>query len=290
MTVSRDQAIGVGVRRVLLITLGLNVLVCVGKIVVGTIAGSLAMVADGYHSLADGGNNIIGLVVTAFAYAPPDRGHPYGHRKFETAATTAIGAALLLLAYELLSSVVGPGAHHEPPQIGALTWSVMLCTLAINFGVTWYEAREGRRLGSDFLIADSTHTRADIYVSLGVIASFVAVRAGLAFADAGVALVIAGLIAYQAVKILIGAFNVLTDRAALAPERISAVLSGMGEIRQLRDIRTRGGRGAVYVDLVVHVDGGLTLRMAHEVADRIEQTVKAGLPEVVDVMVHLEPA
>ena len=65
----------------------------------GNLSGSLSMVADGYHSLVDGSNNVIGLVVAAFAYAPPDRGHPYGHRKFETAATLFIAGALLLLAY-----------------------------------------------------------------------------------------------------------------------------------------------------------------------------------------------
>ena len=60
---------------------------------VGTLAGSMAMVADGYHSLTDGANNIAGLVITGYAYAPPDEGHPYGHRKFETAATLAIARA-----------------------------------------------------------------------------------------------------------------------------------------------------------------------------------------------------
>ena len=78
---------GAGVRRVLWITLFLNLAVSAAKVVVGTLSGSVSMVADGYHSLVDGSNNVIGLIVAAFAYAPPDKGHPYGHRKFETAAT-----------------------------------------------------------------------------------------------------------------------------------------------------------------------------------------------------------
>jgi cation diffusion facilitator family transporter len=80
-----------GVRRVLWVTLALNLAVSGGKIAVGFLSGSLAMVADGYHSLVDGSNNVIGLIVAAFAFAPPDRAHPYGHRKFETAATLFIG-------------------------------------------------------------------------------------------------------------------------------------------------------------------------------------------------------
>ena len=92
-----------GVRRVLWITLLLNVLVSAGKIVVGTLSSSMSMVADGYHSLMDGANNVVGLVITAFADAPPDEGHPYGHRKFETAATMAIGLTLLSVAYHVVS-------------------------------------------------------------------------------------------------------------------------------------------------------------------------------------------
>ena len=76
-----------GVRRVLWITLGLNVVVSVAKIVVGKLSGSMAMVADGYHSLTDGANNVAGLVITGFAYAPPDEGHPYGHSILGTRET-----------------------------------------------------------------------------------------------------------------------------------------------------------------------------------------------------------
>src|SRR4030042_789196 len=83
-----------GVRRVLWITLALNLAVSAGKVLVGHLSGSLAMVADGFHSLVDGSNNAIGLIVAAFAFRPPDREHPYGHRKFETAATGLIGLAL----------------------------------------------------------------------------------------------------------------------------------------------------------------------------------------------------
>ena len=88
-----------GVRRVLWATLGLNVLVSASKIVVGKMSHSTSMVADGYHSLIDGSNNVVGLVVTTMAYAPPDEGHPYGHRKFETTATLVIGARSWLAVF-----------------------------------------------------------------------------------------------------------------------------------------------------------------------------------------------
>lgn len=276
-------------RRVLIITLLLNLLVSGGKLLAGYLSGSLAMVADGYHSLVDGSNNVIGLIVAAFAYRPPDAGHPYGHRKFETAATVAIGAALLALAYDVLQGAFGHAALGSLPVIGPLNWAVMGVTIAMNLFVSWYEAREGRRLGSDYLVADAKHTRSDLYVSLGVVASFAGARAGFVWADVAVAVVIAGVIGAQAASILVGSFHVLTDRAQIGALELQGLVESVPGVQRCLAVRTRGQADAVYVDLTVKVDGELSLRAAHEVADRIEATLQAARPQIVDVVVHLEP-
>jgi cation diffusion facilitator family transporter len=278
-----------GVRRVLWFTLFLNVLVSIAKIAVGRLTHSMAMEADGYHSLTDAANNVVGLVVTAFAYAPPDSGHPYGHRKFESAAAGFIGLALLTVAYHVIEQALTPARAHVP-EVGVLSWAVMGGTLLVNLFISWYEAREGRRLGSEYLLADASHTGSDIYVSLGVVASFAGARAGAPWVDAAVAVIIAVVIAVLAVKVLIGAFNVLTDRAVIEAERIAPVVLGVPGVRACREIRSRGGADAVYVDLVVHVDGEMSLRDAHEVADQIETALTGAHPAIVDVVVHLEPA
>jgi cation diffusion facilitator family transporter len=288
--VPEGELTGAAVRRVLGLTLLLNLLVSAGKIVVGRLSGSLSMVADGYHSLTDGLNNVVGLVVAGFAYKPPDAGHPYGHRKFETAATAFIGLALLGVAYHLVEQAFASVAATARPMVGALNWIVMGATLAVNMFVAWYERREGQRLGSPYLVADSAHTRSDIYVTLGVVASFAGARAGLPWADGVVAAGIAVFIAFLGVQVLIGSFNTLTDRAVLASEGLAAIVMAVPGVRACRDIRTRGGLGAVYVDLVVHVDGDMSLSAAHDVADRIEAVLQHAHPEIVDVVVHLEPA
>jgi cation diffusion facilitator family transporter len=279
-----------GVRRVLWVTLVLNLAVSAGKVVVGHLSGSLAMIADGYHSLVDGSNNVIGLIVAAFAFAPPDRAHPYGHRKFETAATSLIGIALLSLAWEVTSGALGRvGEPAATPVIGPLNWLVMAATIGVNLLVSWYEAREGRRLKSAFLLADATHTRADLYVSLGVVASFVAARLGFGWADPLVAVAIGGLIAWQALRILLASFNVLTDRAPIAIDALERLAAEVPGVLRVHDVRTRGRGDAVYVDLTVHLDGAMSLAAAHQVADRIEAAFEGAYPEIVDVVVHLEP-
>ena len=278
-----------GVRRVLWITLGLNLAVSAGKVIVGQLSGSLAMVADGFHSLVDGGNNVIGLIVAAFAFRPPDPGHPYGHRKFETAATSVIGIALLALAWELVSSALGRGTLPALPEVSLLNWGVMGATIAVNVFVSWYEAREGRRLGSAFLVADSAHTRADLYVSLGVVASFVAAGFGIVWADPLVAVAIAAIIAWQAGVILLGAFHVLTDRAAIPADEIERLALAVPGVISVHGVRTRGRRDSIYVDLTVRLDGETSLRAAHDVADHIEAALAQAQPGIADVVVHLEP-
>jgi cation diffusion facilitator family transporter len=278
-----------GVRRVLWITLGLNLAVSAGKVLVGHLSGSLAMVADGYHSLVDGSNNVIGLIVATFAFRPPDPDHPYGHRKFETAATLVIGAALLALAWKVLSGAIVRASEPALPVIGTLNWAVMAAAMGTNLFVSWYEAREGRRLRSAFLLADSTHTRADLYVSLGVVLSFVAALAGLRWADPLVAVAIAAIVAWQGGQILLSAFDVLTDRAVIPAEMLEPLAAAVPGVLSVHDARSRGRRDAVHVDLTVHLDGGMTLRQAHEVADRIEAELEKAHPEIVDVVVHLEP-
>jgi cation diffusion facilitator family transporter len=279
-----------GVRRVLWITLGLNVVVCAAKIIVGKLSGSMAMVADGYHSLTDGGNNIAGLVITGYAYAPPDEGHPYGHRKFETAATLGLALALLSVAYHLIVEALSRTSGAELPDIGPLAWAVMLVTLVVNMFVASYEARQGRKLQSSYLIADSAHTRSDIYVTLGVIASFAGARAGVVWMDGLMSIGIAVFIAYLGVQILVGSFHTLTDRAVIPAEALAPIVRAVPGVIDCREIRTRGGPGSVHVDLIVHVDGAMPLRDAHDIADWIEAALMMQRPDIVDVVVHLEPA
>lgn len=289
-TPAASVSLSAAVRRVLWITLALNVVVSASKIVVGEMSGSLSMVADGYHSLLDGLNNVIGLVVLAFAHRPPDADHTYGHRKFETAATLGIGLALSALAYRLIEGALGRIANPQLPSIGPLNFAVMLATLATNVFVAWYEARAGRRLGSEYLIADAAHTRSDIYVTMGVIGSFAGARAGVPWMDPVIAVAIGAFIGYQASRILLSSFHVLTDRAPVDPAAVREVVKGVAGVQDARGVRARGGPDAAYVDLIAHVDGSLTLTEAHAIADAIEERLMEKYPQIVDVVVHLEPA
>jgi cation diffusion facilitator family transporter len=229
-----------GVRRVLWITLILNVVVSGSKIAVGKLTGSLSMVADGYHSLMDGSNNVIGLVVTTFAYAPPDEGHPYGHRKFETAATLFIGLALLGLAYNVVENALSAPAVAPASEIGVINWVVMGATWASTS--SWPPTRRAGAQARQRLPHRRRRPHAVGHLrDARVIASFAGGKAGVPWMDSVVAIGIAAFISILAVRIMVGSFHTLTDRAMIPGHALQG-RDGRARVQHCREIRTRGGR------------------------------------------------
>ncbi|HEY9887889.1 MAG TPA: cation diffusion facilitator family transporter, partial [Candidatus Obscuribacterales bacterium] len=158
------------VRRVLLITLGLNLLVVVLKSLVGWWTGSLSLWADALHSVTDSANNILGLVTNHLASPHPDRDHPYGHQKYEAVGALGFAAFLGIACFEILKNagerLLTGGA---PVAMSAIALWIMLLVLGINIGVAFYERRVGLRLSSKILIADAHHTMSDVWITISVL-------------------------------------------------------------------------------------------------------------------------
>jgi cation diffusion facilitator family transporter len=159
----------------------------------------------------------------------------------------------------------------------------------INYFVTAYEYKKGLALKSDILVADSYHTKSDIYVSLVVMVSMLGVALGFPFLDGIVSFLIAILIARMAIEILKSTSRVLCDSAVLASESLrSAVMSVKGVI-DCHEVRTRGREDEVLVDLHIHVDRSMHVDDAHEISSEIENLIKTKFSGVKEVIVHIEP-
>ena len=279
------------VRTVLWIVLALNLAVALAKLSYGIISHSAAMEADGFHSLFDGASNIIGLVGMWFAARPADADHPYGHAKFETFAAAVIGIMLAFAGYTVgkgaIDSLGGTGVATE---VTTTSFVIMLGTLAVNLFVTTWERRAGRRLGSEILIADASHTLSDVLVSSGVIVSLVLVKAGIEAADGIVALLVAVVIFHTAWGIFRGVLHTLGDAARLPADEVAAVAAGVPGVIEAHGVRTRGPESQVMVDLHVEVDPEATVARGHAIAHEVEDALRREYGQVTDVVVHLEPA
>jgi cation diffusion facilitator family transporter len=279
------------VRSVLWAVLALNLAVALAKLVYGLVTHSAAMEADGFHSLFDGASNVIGLVGMWFAARPADAQHPYGHAKFETFAAAVIGVMLALAGYAVgrgaVDSLLGRGVATEVTMV---SFAVMLGTLSVNLFVTTWERRAGKRLGSEVLVADASHTLSDVLVSSGVIVSLLLVGAGLEAADGIVALLVAVVIFRTAWGIFRGVLHTLGDAARLPAEDVAAVAAAVPGVLSCHGVRTRGPASQVYVDLHVQVDPDTTVDRGHAVAHAVEAALRREYGVITDVVVHLEPA
>jgi cation diffusion facilitator family transporter len=277
---------------VLAITLVLNLAVAVAKIVYGVHAGALAIRADGFHSLTDAINNVVGLGAVLLASRPADEDHPYGHRKFEVVAAGFVGVALLAMAYDVAQSAALRLLGHDTqlPQIGPGAFAVLLVTLAVNLGVARYESAKGRELTSPMLLSDAQHTRADALVTTVVLVSTAGVHLGYALLDIVAAFGVAAFIAYAGVGVLRKNLGYLADVALLDPTTVEALAVDVPGVASAHKIRTRGSPGCVFVDLHIQIAPHLDVVAAHRVTHAVIDAIKGGIDGVQDVLVHTEPA
>ncbi len=277
------------VRRVLWITLVLNVVVAASKYIIGHYFHLLSLAADGLHSSFDGINNLVGLVAMRMAAKPPDNAHPYGYRKFETFAALAIGVSLGALGAGLAWEAVTRLSSQVKPETHVATFAVAIVTLFINFGVASYEGRRGRELGSELLVADAQHTRGDVLVTLAVLLAQVAVAMHAPLLDLAAALAIALFIGWTAYQVISRSVRVLADAASVDREAVAELARAVEGVRAVHNIRSRGPEGHIFVDLHIHVEASLPTGEAHQLAHRVAGKVKEALPGIVEVLVHIEP-
>jgi len=263
--------------------------VALAKLLLGYATGAVSIVSDGYHSLTDSASNIIGLIGLRASRKPPDEDHPYGHRKYETLAAGAIFVFLLMAVLEIGRAAIHRLASPSPPAVTPLSFAVMFGTLAINLLVVKYESAAGRRLNSELLVADSVHTRTDVYATVGVLVSLTAVWLGYPVLDPIGGIVIAVIIARTGWEIGENASRILSDRVVIDEDDIRRVVMSVSEVVGCHHIRTRGSLDHVFLDLHVWCPADAPLADAHRVSHIVKDRLMERYPELADVIIHIEP-
>jgi cation diffusion facilitator family transporter len=278
------------VTRILKRVLFANVGVAIAKLILGYSTGAVSIVSDGFHSLTDSASNIVALVGVSIARRPPDRNHPYGHRKYETMASLGILLFLIIVMVELLRSTIGRLlGGSAPPRVVPESIAIMAVTLVVNLVVVSYEQRAGRRLRSEVLLADAKHTRSDVLTSSTVLGGLVGVWLGYPILDPMVALLVAGFIGHAGWAIAQDASRILSDEIVIAEDDVRAVVQSTPRVIGCEKIRTRGSADHAFLDLHLWLDGGMSLRDAHATSHVVKDKLMARFPELADVVIHIEP-
>jgi cation diffusion facilitator family transporter len=271
-------------------TFVLNLVTAISKIVIGLQAGLLNVLADGIHSLSDAFVNVIGYISVSLSGKPPTDRHPYGHEKHETVATLVVACITFLLFVELLKAAVERLFHPEMVIVGPIVYAVMVGSVVLNLVTVVYEHGMGRKLNSEFLLADSKETGSDVFVSLGIIAALFLIDRGWMWVDGVVTLLISVIVLRNSWVVFRMASRILVDEAILDPEEVVDLVTSHSDVKWAHMVRSRGKNDAIYLDLHIGVPCHTTVEQAH---DRISHEVKNLLlerfPDIKCVTTHIEP-
>jgi cation diffusion facilitator family transporter len=273
------------------VSVWVNLFLATAQVLIGVYARSQALIADGLHSLSDLVADGVVLFAARHSHAEADDNHPYGHARFETAASLAIG---LILMGTGLALVWGAGQRlHEGSAdavVHPLALLAALITLAAKEGLFHYMRRIGERLKSSMLIANAWHARADAASSLVVAVGIAANLAGWHSMDAVAAIIVGAMIVRTGWSFSLDAFHSLTDHA-LDPEEITRIrqtVRAVDGVLSVHKLRTRRMGDWAVIDMHIEVDPHLTVSEGHYIAEQISAQVQAA-HRVAECTVHIDP-
>ncbi len=283
----RDEA-----TRVTLIGMLLDIVLGVAKIAGGALTSSFALIADGIHSLTDAATDVFVLVVARVAYAAPDRGHPYGHGRFEAVGTNVMGIVFFctagILVYDAFLRLNALEDLVKPALSGAL---IAALSIAGKEWIYRYTLAVAEKLNSSLLRANAWHSRSDAFSSIAVLIGIVGAQAGIVWLDTLAAVVVAILIAKIGWELFSESLSELVD-GALPDERRASLEQCLRQtpgVLGLTDLRSRlsGGRAIIEVHLVV--SPRISVSEGHHIGALAAQRLRQAFSDIAEVIPHIDP-
>ncbi len=277
--------------RASVLTILVNVTLTAARTAAGLLAGSAAVLADAVNSGTDILATLVVLGGSRIAARPADEDHPYGHEKAEPVAAKLVGILVtvtgVITTAGAFRALQGGGA--EP--VGLLAAWVTGGSILIKEVLARYLFRVGQHLGNPALEADAANQRTDVLASTAVLAGALGGRFGLPWLDPVMGILVGGLIVRMGLKLYWESVTHLMDPAPEPEtmERIAQVIESVPGVQALDELKARLFGAGVYVDCKIAVDGQLTVAEGHAIAGRVKARVLEAIPEVLDVLVHVNP-
>lgn len=278
-------------RRVTLVSAVINLVLSFLQILVGLLANSAALVADGIHSLSDLASDVFVWFAARHAAQAPDKDHPYGHGRFETAATLGLGIALVLVGLGIVWNGVERLFETQAAPPGLIALAVAVIGIAAKEGLYWYTLAAAKRLKSDMLRANAWHHRSDAISSVVVLIGVGGAVAGMAYMDALAAVVVGFMVLKIGWDLGWTALAELVD-TALDEAKVSEakrVIMAIDGVRSVHMLRTRRHGAEASADVHVQVAPGLSVSEGHMISQAVEDRLIEKLEEITDVTVHIDP-
>ena len=276
------------------LSIAINILLMAFKFLAGIVGRSGAMISDAVHSASDVATTIIVIAGVKLSNKESDKGHPYGHERFECVAalilTAVLGVVGLAIGYAGVMKVIDGdyGGLVIPGQIALVA---AITSLVIKETMYWYTRYAAKKTGSSALMADAWHHRSDALSSVGSFIGIFGAMMGYPIMDPLASIIICVFILKVAVDIFRDAVGKMTDRAAgdQTTEQIRAIVEAQEDVIAVDELKTRIFGDKVYVDVEIRVDGAITLRASHAIAQVIHDAIEHQIPSVKHCMIHVNP-
>lgn len=286
-----DSPLQRAAHRSLWVSVGVNIVLTAMQLITGLWAGSQALVADALHSLSDLVADFVALLARKHSHKAPDADHQYGHQRYETAASLALGLLLLAAGCSMLLSAGNKLTGATPlAAVHQAALYAALFTLASKELLFRYMLKIATEVRSSMLVANAWHARADAASSLVVAVGIIGNLAGYTWLDPLAAALVGFMVGRTGWQFAWDALNNLMDRAADddTVEAIRATLLATPGVQGLHDMRTRHMGDQILVDVHLEIDGELTVYQGHDIAANARARVMAE-HHVLDVMTHIDP-
>jgi cation diffusion facilitator family transporter len=263
------------------------------KIAAGFISGSLAVVADGVDSSSDIITSVITLITARILIKPPNKKYPYGYDKADTIATKLLSFIIFFAGAQLFIATIRKliaGGNTEVPSKLAIYITVI--SILGKLFLAWHQSRAGKKTGSAMLIANGKNMQNDILISGSVLLGLVFIIVfKMPLLDTIFALMVSLWVLWVAFKIFRETSFELMDgtKDCTIYERIFDAIEAVEGAHNPHRVRARNIGHKVMIAIDLEVDGELTLREAHEIAHKVEESIKSKIANVFDVVIHIEP-
>ena len=270
-----------------------NIFLVIIKVVIGIIAKSQALIADGIHSLSDLFSDIVVLFGLKWGRKEEDEDHPYGHGRIETISSMLVGLLLILVGFGLVFDSFQSIYNHKDTAPGGLAIFAALISVILKEILYWYTVKIGRSIKSLAIIGNAWHHRTDALSSVAVLIGVMAAYFNPAWhiADAYAELIVTIFILkvgkdlmWSAIKEVI---DTAPDKKILKQLELTAI--EIDDVLEAHDIRARYSGGQIFVEIHIVVDPELTVRQGHEIAKKVEKALLREVDEVTRVIVHIDP-
>ena len=280
--------------KISIVTIVLNSLLAILKLLAGFISNSSAIISDSIHTFSDVATTIIAMVGVAIASREEDSNHRYGHERIESIASLILSMLLFITGIEIGLSGIDILINNEfetmaTPGLFALIAAII--SILVKECMYWYTIRGAKLIKSEALKADAWHHRSDALSSIGALVGIILSRMGYKFFDPLASILIAILILKVAIEIFLEAADKLVDKSCDEEtiKEIKKIVLKQDGVLGIDDLKTRVFASKIYVDIEISANGDKSLFETHQIAEKVHDEVEKKFKDIKHIMVHVNP-